>query len=64
MSIEIPPQFDTSIKIEETAKGVRVHVHVYGNGRRATVDEAWDTYLYATGKKREEIILAPIEVKS
>ena len=33
-----------SIKVEETAKGIRVHVHVYGNGEEDTIATALRTY--------------------
>ena len=36
--------FTHSIKIEETAKGIRVHVHVYGNDQQETIISALSTY--------------------
>ena len=63
MSTEIPSQFTHSVKLEETAKGVRISVHVYGNGKDITLEGAIQTYLetkeYCEQKK---IPLAPMEV--
>jgi hypothetical protein len=36
--------FTHSIKIEETAKGIRVHVHVYGNDQQETIISTLSTY--------------------
>lgn len=33
-----------SIKIEQTAKGLRVHAHVYGNNEEETISSAISTY--------------------
>lgn len=34
-----------SLKLEETAKGVRISVHVYTNDRNTAINEAIATYL-------------------
>jgi len=41
---QIPSQFTHSVKLEETAKGVRISVHVYGNGRGSVIPDAILTY--------------------
>ena len=63
MSVEIPTQFTHSIKLEETAKGVRITVHIYANDRVKAMDEAIGTYEVMKGKlEEEEIPIAPMEV--
>ena len=62
MSTEIPTQFTHSVKLEETAKGVRISVHVYGNDRNAIFD-AINTYLDTKDEcVDKKILLAPMEV--
>ena len=39
MSSEIPIQFTHSIKVEDTAKGIRISVHVYTNDRQTAINE-------------------------
>jgi hypothetical protein len=61
--VEIPTQFTHSVKLEQTAKGLRVTVHVYANDRKTAVDEAFG--LYQDAEERAEdlaIPLAPVEV--
>jgi hypothetical protein len=36
--------FTRSIKVEETAKGLRISVHVYGNNEDETIESALRTY--------------------
>jgi hypothetical protein len=36
-----------SLKLEETAKGVRISVHVYANDGEQVIDKAFKTYLKA-----------------
>ena len=52
------PNFTHSIKIEETAKGIRFHVHVYGNGGEQTGLDALKTYEDTIGlfKKNGHVI--------
>jgi 3,4-dihydroxy-2-butanone 4-phosphate synthase len=45
--------FTHSIKIEETAKGIRVHVHVYGNDQQETIISAPSTYEKTLAKFKE-----------
>jgi hypothetical protein len=44
-SIEIPVQFTHSLKIEETAKGIRISVHIYTNDQQKAIQQAFETYL-------------------
>lgn len=60
---EIPSQFTHSIKLSETAKGVRIDVHVYANDRVTAIDEAIGTYEVMKAKlEEEEIPIAPMSV--
>ena len=46
----------TFFELEETAKGVRISVHVYTNGRETAINEAIATYLETKQKcEREKI---------
>jgi hypothetical protein len=61
--VELPAQYTHSVKLEETAKGVRVSVHVYANNQTSAIFEAVETLI----NTREEagkrgITLAPLEV--
>jgi hypothetical protein len=65
---EIPPtsatQFTHSIKIEETAKGLRIHIHVYGNNEDETIETALRTYEKTIAKFMDHgHKLAPMEGK-
>jgi hypothetical protein len=64
MTTEIPVQYTHSVKIEDTAKGIRLSVHVYANGLETAVNEAIKLY-QATKQKaeQEKIPVAPMEVK-
>jgi hypothetical protein len=63
--IELPAQYTHSVKLEETAKGVRVHVHAYANSQTNAIFEAVET-LVNTRKEVEArgLVLAPVEVKT
>ena len=37
-------QYTHSIKVEETAKGLRFSIHVYGNNEDETIETALSTY--------------------
>jgi hypothetical protein len=64
MSAEIPSQFTHDIKLEETAKGVRISVHVYANNLPTAVSEALDTYKDMKNILVEQHIpVAPMEIK-
>jgi hypothetical protein len=43
-SEDIPTQYTHSIKLEDTAKGIRISVHVYANNRQTALTEALNTY--------------------
>ncbi len=60
---ELPNQFTHSLKIEDTAKGIRVSVHVYANSLEEANEQAFKLYTLAhdTAEKLE-IPLAPVEV--
>ena len=58
------PQFTHSLKLEESAKDVRISVHVYTNGRDTAINEAIATYLETKQKCEKKIQIAPMEVIS
>ena len=54
-----------SLKLEETAKGVRISVHVYTNDKQTAINEAIATYLETRLKaEKEKIQVAPMDVIS
>jgi hypothetical protein len=60
---EVPSQFTHSIKLSETAKGIRIDVHVYANSAATAINEALDTYISMKAfLKSNNIQLAPVEV--
>jgi hypothetical protein len=55
----------TFFEVEETAKGVRISVHVYTNDKETAINEAIATYLETKQKcEKEKIQIAPMEVIS
>ena len=64
MTTEIPVQYTHSVKIEDTAKGIRLSVHVYANSLETAVNKAIKLY-QATKQKaeKENIPVAPMEIK-
>jgi hypothetical protein len=61
---EIPTQFTHSVKISDTAKGIRLDVHVWANDMKTAVEGAFQTYQDARNTAAAlDIALAPIEVK-
>jgi hypothetical protein len=59
----IPVQYTHSIKIEDTAKGIRISVHVYSNDRQTALKEVIETYLETKQlADKEKILVAPMEV--
>ena len=61
---EIPTQFSHSIKLEETAKGIRISVHVYANSLGEAVEQAFEMYSLSRAEAvNRDIELAPIEIK-
>jgi hypothetical protein len=62
--VDIPSQFTHSIKLSETAKGIRIDVHVYACDKETAITQAMETYLETREAcKINEIPLAPIEVQ-
>lgn len=58
------PQYTHSIKLEETAQGVRISVHCYGNNQAETLNEVFGTYNAAKLMAKEQnILLAPMVIK-
>jgi hypothetical protein len=58
------PTYSHSIKIEDTAKGIRLSVHVYANSTGDAIEQAFNTYLKAKMTAMDnKIPLAPIENK-
>jgi hypothetical protein len=52
------------LKLEETAKGLRISVHVYSNNQEQTIEEAFNTYLKAKMTAMDNHIpLAPADAK-
>lgn len=52
-----------SLKLEETAKGVRISVHVYTNDKQTAINEAIATYLETKQMcEKEKIQIAPMEI--
>lgn len=64
MTLEIPQQYTHSVKIEDTAKGIRLSVQVYANSSGEAMEEAFNTYLKAKMVAMDnKIPLAPVENK-
>lgn len=62
---EIPSQFSHSVKLEQTAKGVRITVHVSADNGITARQEAIDMYIATqTELKGRGIEIAPVEVKT
>ena len=58
------PVYSHSIKIEDTAKGIRLSVHVYSNTTGEAIEQAFNTYLKAKMTAiNNKIQLAPVEAK-
>ena len=56
-------QYTHSVKIEDTAKGIRLSVHVYTNDKNTAINEVIATYLETKQRcEQEKIIVAPIEI--
>jgi hypothetical protein len=54
----------TKIKIEDSAKGLRISVHVYSNNQEQAIEETFNTYLKAKMTAIDnKIQLAPVEAK-
>ena len=58
----IPTTYTHSLKLEETAKGIRISVHVYANDTETVIEETFKTYLKAKQTSRyNKIQLVPME---
>jgi hypothetical protein len=56
------PQYTHSLKLEETAKGIRISVHVYTNDHEKAIEEAFNMYLKARMTATDnKIALAPTD---
>jgi hypothetical protein len=56
------PVYSHSIKIEDTAKGIRLSVHIYANSTGEAIEQAFTTYLKAKMTAIDnKIPLAPVE---
>jgi hypothetical protein len=61
-SITIPTTYTHSLKLEETAKGIRISVHVYANDQATVIEQTFQTYLKAIQTARDnKIQLVPME---
>ena len=60
---EFPKQFSHSVKLEETAKGIRISVHGYGVNGLDTIEETVAMYKAVRDKlEKEKIPRAPMTV--
>ena len=58
------PAYSHSIKVEDTAKGIRLSVHVYANTSAEAIEQAFQTYLHAKMKAiQNKIQIAPVDTK-
>ena len=58
------PAYSHSLKLEETAKGVRISVHIYAVNSGEAIEEAFQTYLHAKMKAIDnKIPLASVDSK-
>ena len=63
-SIPEQPAYSHSIKIEDTAKGIRLSIHVYANSSGEAIEQAFQTYLKAKVTAIDsKIQLAPVNEK-
>ena len=58
----IPEQYTHSIKVSDTARGIRVDIHVYTTDRVTAVEEALQTYM-STKDEAEKfgLVMAPVD---
>ena len=58
------PAYSHSLKLEETAKGLRISCHVYANELGQAIEEAFNMYLQSKIKAIDnKIPLAPVDSK-
>ena len=61
-SMPLEPAYSHSLKLEETAKGVRISVHIHAHNTAEALEEAFTTYLNAKIKAIDnKIPLAPVD---
>ena len=62
VQIRFPPQFSHSVKIDQTAKGARISVHVYSNSQEDVIRQAVQMYREVKRRLEQEGQgIAPIE---
>jgi hypothetical protein len=62
MTAPEPVIYSHSLKLEETAKGLRISVHVYSNNQEQVIEEEFQTYLKAKITAVDnKIPFAPVE---
>lgn len=60
---EIRQIYSHSVKLSDTAKGIRIDVHVWANDMTTAVEQAFETYeLARITAKDSNIPVAPVEV--
>ena len=65
VQIKFPSQFSHSVKIEQTAKGARISVHVYSNNQDEAINQAVQVYGAVRNKLEQEgHTVAPVETES
>ncbi len=58
------PIYSHSLKLEETAKGVRISVHIFAMSSGEAIEQAFQTYLRAKIEAIDnKILLAPVDSK-
>jgi len=63
MTLEIPVQFTHSVKLEDTAKGIRISVHVYTNDLETATNETIKLYKHTKDlAEQNKIPIAPMEL--
>lgn len=63
-TMPLEPAYSHSLKLEETAKGVRISVHIYAMNSGEAIEQAFQTYLHAKMKAIDnKIPLAPVDTK-
>jgi hypothetical protein len=64
-TVQTPSQFSHSVKIEQTAKGARITVHVNANNGVEATEQSINLYR-ATKLQLEQLkeVVAPVEVKA
>lgn len=62
-SVEFPQQSTYQVKLEDTAKGIRITVHVYATSKDQAVTDAFSMYLMCqTEAENKKILVAPMSV--